>query len=122
MNEDLSERLRRPQQRAFAPYPMITKGGSARAEPPRRGGVGSCGDRQPSVGFTSDATASGRNPLNVIQTPTLSSHTAIGRVRRKATAETCSKAPNRVAMKAAKRRGAPIRPRVGMMRGTRRDL
>jgi hypothetical protein len=59
--------------------------------------------------------------LNVIQRPIVSSQAPIGRVRKKDVAETCSMPPNTVATKAANSRGAPIRPTVGMIRGTRRE-
>ena len=67
------------------------------------------------------ATAWAVNPLNVIQRPTVSSQAAMGRVRKKAVAETWSMTPKRHATKAANSSGAPIRPTVGMMRGTRRE-
>ena len=71
----------------------------------------------PTVGSTGE----GVNPLKVIQTPTESSQAASGTVRRNATGETWSITPKTVAMNAANSRGAPIRPTVGMIRGTRRE-
>ena len=76
---------------------------------------------QASLRASSAATASGRNPLKVIQRPTVSSQAARGRVRTKAIDETWSMPPKRAPRNAANNRGAPISPTVGMTRGTRRD-
>ena len=51
----------------------------------------------------------------------MSSQAAMGRVRKKAVAETWSMTPKTHATKAANSRGAPTSPMVGMMRGTSRE-
>src|SRR3954447_20024411 len=86
---------------------------------------GGRGRERQAVTLSSEATVGrtgeGVKPLNVIQTPTENSQAAIGRVRKNATVETWSITPKTVAMNAANSRGAPIRPTVGMIRGTSRE-
>src|SRR5579884_15870 len=69
---------------------------------------------------TPESSGEALNPLKVIHTPMDSSQAAIGRVIRRETDETWSQAPKRLARAEATRSGAPIRPMVGMIRGTRR--
>src|SRR5579862_1469892 len=68
----------------------------------------------------SSATAEGRKPLTAIQTPKVNSQAAIGKANSVAGPETCAQAPNSVASPDASSKGAPIRPIVGMTRGTSR--
>ena len=73
------------------------------------------------VGVSSTAPTSAFErwkPLNVSQTPRENSHVAIGRARTMAMPEICSQAPNSDAVDETRRIGAPMRPMVGMMRGT----
>lgn len=66
--------------------------------------------------------AVGRKPLSVIQSPRESSQAAMGRASSAAWWEIWSKAPKTAAIAEPIRIGAPMRPIVGMMRGTRPDL
>src|SRR6185437_3713466 len=78
--------------------------------------------RVPGWAAISAAIGEGLKPLTTSHTPSENSQAATGRVAIAVHAVTCPMLPlNSAAMTAARSRGAPMSPTIGMIRGTSRD-